>query len=84
MCLQVTAVNILTCQDAADVEGFSSGTVITVEVCCDAPPPCGPGTYENTTPLLYYGSGSTCADVDSMISAGTGCGYHCYKVSSFR
>jgi hypothetical protein len=82
--LQVGAVNVLTCQQAADVPGFTVGTVITVEVCCVPPQPvmpaCGSATYPSVTSLLYFGAGSTCTDVSVQLNDGTGCGFHCYSV----
>ena len=80
MCLQVTAVNILTCQDAADVEGFTSGTVITVEVCCEDIPPtsleCDDDSTYAVTPYLHYPTPQDCSVLTASY-APSQCNYHC-------
>ena len=79
---QVTSVNVLTCQDGANVDGFSSGTVITVEMCCELPTlpslTCDADSTYAVTPYLHYPTPQDCAVLTSNYQASQ-CNYHCRK-----
>ena len=74
--------NVLTCQQAADVDGFSTGTVITVEICCEPPPtppmPCDDESTYAVTPYLHYPVPQDCAVLQANYVASQ-CNYHCRK-----
>jgi hypothetical protein len=72
-------VNVLTCQQAADVPGFTDGTVITVEVCCEPPPPqlqCDADSTYAVTTGLHYPTPQDCSVLRSNYAASQ-CNYHC-------
>jgi len=73
-------VNILTCEQAADVPGFSTGTVITVEVCCQPPPPppppCDDDATHAVTPYLHYPTPQDCTVLQANYDASQ-CNFHC-------
>ena len=72
--------NLLTCQQAADLPNVSVGTVITVEVCCETPTPtqleCDADATYTVTPYLHFPTPQDCS-VLSASYAPSQCDYHC-------
>ncbi|XP_013414880.1 uncharacterized protein LOC106176840 [Lingula anatina] len=80
----VASVTLNACVPGNSVPGFSSGTLVKMDVCCSPPPPpsCPSGQVPEQTPYLHYPqqTHSTAFCNSVAADAQNECGFHCKKV----